>query len=60
MEEDNQQLLEKSKEIGYVKLNFDNQLKVLEVEKRRLLKQITGKVDLDKINKIKKEINKKL
>lgn len=60
MEENNQELLEKSKEIGYVKLNFNNQLKVLEIEKRRLLKQVSNRIDLDKIDKIKKEINEKL
>lgn len=60
MTENNQQLLEKSKEIEYVKLNFNNQLKVLKLEKRRLLKQVSGKRDLDKIDKIKKEINEKL
>lgn len=60
MEENNQELLEKSKEIKYVKLNFDNQLKFLELEKRRLLKQFSCKRDLDKIDKIKKEITEKL
>lgn len=59
MEKDNQELLEKSKEIGYIKLNFKKQLKVLELEKTRLLKQINDNRDLDKINKIKKEINEK-
>jgi len=57
MEENNQFLIEKSNEIKYTQLNFNNQLKILEIEKRRLLKQITSKRDSDKIGKIKKEIN---
>lgn len=57
MEDKNKEFLEKSKEIEYVKLNFNNQLKVLKSEKDRLLKQISSKRDLDKIYKIKKEIN---
>ena len=56
MEENEQELLEKSKEIDYIKLNFNNQLKVLELEKIRLLKQVSSKRDLNKIDKIKKQI----
>ena len=60
MDEDSQQLLEKSKEVGYTRINFSNQLKVLALEKMRLLKQIANKRDLSRIEKIKKEINAKI
>lgn len=60
MQDENELLQAKYKEINYVKLDFAHQLKVLAREKRRLLKLVISKRDSDKINKLKEEIGTQL
>lgn len=57
MNEIEQELSEKSKELEYVRLNFSNKLEGLKFEKNRLIKKINLKNDANRIDQLNKEIN---
>lgn len=53
----NQELIEKLKEIEYIRLDFLNKIRNLEVNKKKIIQSAIKKIDADKIEKIRKEIN---
>ena len=53
----NQELIEKLKEIEYIRLDFLNKLRNLEVDKKKIIQRAIKKFDMSKIEKIRKEIN---
>lgn len=56
--EEEKELSEKIKEMGYIRLNFRNKLRILESEQGSIIKKLLDKLDSQNLNKIREEIKK--
>ncbi len=49
---------EKIKEIGYIRLNFQNKLRILASRQNSILKNMSNKLDNQKLKKIREQIER--
>jgi hypothetical protein len=58
MDNNKEEILEKIKEINYIRLNFQSKLRILAFMKDKIIQNVINKLDSQNLKKIREELNK--